>query len=90
MDFFATWEISCAPMKIPHWLLLAFQTRAGNYLRGTVIGHGNVPVKQCLSILKSAGYDGTVAIEFEGMEDPVDAVRIGLANLKRYWNEVSN
>ncbi len=68
----------------------AFQTRAGNYLRGTVIGHGNVPVKQCLSILKSAGYDGTVAIEFEGMEDPVDAVRIGLANLKRYWNEVSN
>lgn len=66
----------------------AFRTRAGNYLRGTIIGHGNVPVKQCLHILKAAGYDGTAAIEFEGMEDPEDALRIGLANLNRYWSEV--
>ncbi len=66
----------------------AFQTRAGNYLRGTIIGHGNVPVKQCLRTLKAAGYDDTIAIEFEGMEDPIDAARIGLANLKRYWDEV--
>lgn len=66
----------------------AFQTRAGNYLRGTVIGHGNVPVKQCLRTLKAAGFDGTVAIEFEGLEPAVDAVRIGLENLKRYWAEV--
>lgn len=66
----------------------AFQTRAGNYLRGTIIGHGNVPVKQCLHILKAAGYDGVIAIEFEGMEEPEDALRIGLSNLKRYWSEV--
>ena len=66
----------------------AFRTRGGNFLRGTVIGHGNVPVKQCLHLLKAAGYDGTVAIEFEGMERPLDAVRIGLANLKKYWSEV--
>ncbi len=65
----------------------AFPTRAGNYLRGTVIGHGNVPVKQCLHILKKAGYDGTIAIEFEGMEPALTAIRIGLANLKRYWEE---
>ncbi len=66
----------------------SFQTRAGNYLRGTIIGHGNVPVKQCLRTLKAAGYDDTIAIEFEGMEDPIEAARIGLANLKRYWDEV--
>jgi len=65
----------------------AFQTRAGNYLRGTVIGHGNVPVKQCLHILKAAGYDDTIAIEFEGMEPGLTAIRVGLANLKRYWDE---
>ena len=65
----------------------AFQTRAGNYLRGTVIGQGNVPVKQCLHILKAAGYDDTIAIEFEGMEPALTAIRIGLANLKRYWEE---
>lgn len=66
----------------------AFQTRSGNYLRGTIIGHGNVPVKQCLHILKKAGYDDTIAIEFEGMEPPLTAIRIGLANLKKYWEEV--
>lgn len=65
----------------------AFQTRAGNYLRGTIIGHGNVPVKQCLHILKTAGYDDTIAIEFEGMEPALTAIRIGLANLKKYWAE---
>lgn len=66
----------------------SFQSRAGNYLRGTIVGHGNVPVKQCLHILKAAGFNGTIAIEFEGLEPPVDALRIGLANLKRYWAEL--
>ena len=28
-----------------------FSSRAGNYLRGTIIGHGMVPVKQCLRVL---------------------------------------
>lgn len=65
----------------------AFQTRAGNYLRGTIIGHGNVPVQQCLHILKKAGYDDTIAIEFEGMEPALTAIKIGLDNLKRYWEQ---
>ena len=66
----------------------AFRSRGGNFLRGTIIGHGNVPVKHCLHLLKAAGFDGTISIEFEGMEPCVDAVRIGLANLKKYWSEV--
>lgn len=61
-----------------------FKSRGGNYLKGTIIGHGNVPVVQCLSILKANGYDGFVAIEFEGMEDNLTAIKIGLANLKRF------
>lgn len=65
----------------------AFRSRGGNFLRGTIIGHGNMPVKQCLHQLKAAGFDGTIAIEFEGLEPPVDGVRIGLANLKKYWSE---
>ena len=52
-----------------------FNTRAGNYLRGSIIGHGEVPVLQCLRILKKAGYDGTVSIEFEGMEDPITGIQ---------------
>lgn len=53
-----------------------FGTRGGAFLRGTVIGHGVVPVEACLCILKNAGYDGTVAIEFEGMEPCEEAVAL--------------
>lgn len=61
-----------------------FQSRAGNYLRGTIVGQGNVPVRQCVRILKKASYDGFIAIEFEGMENALDALEIGLENLRSY------
>lgn len=65
-----------------------FQSRSHNYLKGTIIGHGDVPVTQCLSILKNIGYDSYVAIEFEGMEDAITGITIGYQNLKRYINEL--
>lgn len=61
-----------------------FGTRGGNYLRGAIVGHGNVPVLQCLRILHAHGYDGYVSIEFEGIEDNLSALSIGLENLKNY------
>ena len=61
-----------------------FKSRGGNYLRGAIVGHGEVPVLQCLKILTAAGYDGTVSLEFEGMEDPFEAITIGYNNLKRF------
>ena len=60
-----------------------FPTRAGNRLRGAVLGHGEVPVAQCLGILKRAGYNGIVSLEFEGIEEPVRGITLGLANLRR-------
>lgn len=65
-----------------------FRSRNGNYLRGTIVGQGNVPVKHCLIALKNAGYDGYVAIEFEGMEDCILALQAGNENLKRYISEI--
>ena len=65
-----------------------FRSRGGNYLRGAIIGHGDVPVRQCLYALKRAGYDGFIAIEFEGLEDCILGVGIGLANLRRYISEI--
>jgi sugar phosphate isomerase/epimerase len=65
-----------------------FQSRAGNYLRGSIIGHGDVPVTQCLRVMKKAGYDGVLSIEFEGMEDPLKGIAVGLENLRRYVAEV--
>ena len=61
-----------------------FRSRGGNYLRGSIIGHGNVPVRQCLGNLRRAGYNGYVSIEFEGMEDCVEALKLGKGNLERF------
>ena len=65
-----------------------FKSRGGNYLKGTIIGHGNVPVVQCLQTLKDTGYDGFLSLEFEGMEDNIEALQIGLENLRRYISEL--
>ena len=61
-----------------------FTSRAGNYLRGAIIGHGDVPLMNCLSVMKKANYQGVLSIEFEGMEDPLAGIAIGLENLRRY------
>lgn len=61
-----------------------FKSRRGDYLRGSIIGHGNVRVKSCLDALKTAGYDGYLTIEFEGLEDPIKGIKIGFDNLKKY------
>lgn len=59
-----------------------FKSRGGNYLRGSIIGHGDIPVFQCLSILKASGYDGFVSVEFEGMENCLDGISVGFENLR--------
>jgi len=61
-----------------------FNSRAGNYLSGAIIGHGEVPLLSCLSIMKKHEYDGVLSIEFEGLEHPSVGLRIGFSNLKRY------
>ena len=61
-----------------------FRSRAGNYLRGAIIGHGEVPISACIGIMKRAGYDSTLSIEFEGMEPVLDGIAIGLDNLRRF------
>lgn len=65
-----------------------FKSRAGNYLRGSIIGHGDIPVMQCLSVAKNAGYDGWVSVEFEGLERCIDGIEIGFENLKNMINNI--
>lgn len=65
-----------------------FQSRGGNYLRGAIISHGDVPVIQCLKIMKNTGYNGVISIEFEGMEEAIRGITVGFKNLKRYVSEV--
>jgi len=59
-----------------------FQSRAGNHLRGAIIGHGNVPIVQCLRIMKRDGYNGILSIEYEGIEDVIESIQIGHDNLR--------
>lgn len=59
-----------------------FKTAGENHIRGTVLGHGVVPVAQCIKILRSAGYDGYISLEFEGMEENLPALRTGYNYLK--------
>ncbi len=60
-----------------------FKSRGGNYLRGSIIGHGDIPVYQCLSIAKSSGYDGYISVEFEGMENCLVGIEACFDNLKK-------
>ena len=61
-----------------------FRSRGGNALRGAIIGHGDVPVLQCLRILDAHGYDNYITVEFEGMEEAKKGVACGLKTLKAY------
>jgi len=66
-----------------------FPTRGCNHLRGTIVGHGAVPVQQCLKIMLKSGYEGDLALEFEGLEDPCDAAVKGYAYLSCALNEIN-
>lgn len=58
-------------------------TRGGNYIRGTIVGHGVVPVRQCTAAFKRAGYDGYLTLEFEGCERVEFALEQGAKYLRK-------
>lgn len=64
------------------------RTRGANYLCGAVIGEGVVPIYKCLSILKNAGYDGYVSVEYEGIEDCIAGIKRGFSNLKAFIDKL--
>lgn len=67
-----------------HW----FRSRGGKYLRGAILAQGDLDVYACLKALKDAGYNGHIAIEFEGMEDAKYASAVSLQNARRIWDLV--
>ena len=60
-----------------------FTTLGGNHIRGTILGHGVVPIRSCITALKRVGYDAYVSLEFEGMEECIPAVTAGFEFLKK-------
>jgi sugar phosphate isomerase/epimerase len=74
------WKPGREPKPDETW----FPSRAGNHLRGTILGHGEVSAAQCIEYIKKTGYDRTISLEFEGPEEPLEAVRLGYAFIKAH------
>lgn len=64
-----------------------FRSVYGNYLRGSILGQGDLDIRKIIKDIKTSGFDGNIYIEFEGMEDPLYGTKVSLDNLKRFWSE---
>ncbi len=60
----------------------SFRTRACNRLTGTIVGQGCGKTQQCLDILRQAGFNGYIDVEYEGGEDCI----LALQSAVRYLN----
>ncbi|MFC5464941.1 sugar phosphate isomerase/epimerase family protein [Lederbergia graminis] len=65
-----------------------FRTTAGNYLRGSIFGQGDIDVREIIRIIKNSNYDGYISLEFEGMEECKLGTKVGLENMKRLLAEL--
>lgn len=59
-----------------------FASRGGGHLRGTIVGHGVVPLAYCIDVLRNSGYEGWLSYEFEGMEENIPAIKAGYQVLR--------
>ncbi|KKI89035.1 sugar phosphate isomerase [Bacillus sp. SA1-12] len=64
-----------------------FKTSNGNFLRGAIVGQGDIKIREIVKLIKASGYDGYITLEFEGMEECRAASKIGMDNIRRFWNE---
>jgi sugar phosphate isomerase/epimerase len=65
-----------------------FATPTKIALRGAIAGHGVLDLPAQLALLKKSGYDGYLSLEFEGMEEPTEAVTLGLNYLREVLREI--
>ena len=52
-------------------------SRGCNYWQGAAVGDGDVDVKKCVEVLKRAGYEGYLSIEYEGKDDCIEGIMRG-------------
>lgn len=57
--------------------LRCFETRGKNYLVPVALGEGDVKLDKSLQILKAAGYDGYLSVEYEAAHDCIEGIRFG-------------
>lgn len=64
-----------------------FRTSNDNYLRGSIVGQGDINIRAIVKLIKDSGYVGNITLEFEGMEECRAASKIGMDNIRRIWDE---
>lgn len=65
-----------------------FSSTGGKWLRGAIVGQGDINMPEIVKIVKNSGYDGYISIEFEGMEECKLGTKLGLDYIKRMWEEL--
>lgn len=61
-----------------------YESLGGARYAGAAVGEGVVDLEACVTALRETGFDGWLSIEYEGEEDPLDAVPRCVANARRY------
>ncbi len=59
-----------------------FATPTAIALRGAIVGHGAIDIPTQLKLLRRAKYTGYLSLEFEGIEEPVQGIKLGLEYLR--------
>ncbi|QMV41190.1 sugar phosphate isomerase/epimerase family protein [Cohnella cholangitidis] len=67
-----------------------FKSNGGSYLRGAIVGHGDLDIRSALRIVRDSGYEGYLSVEFEGMEPCVNATKLAFNNVRRLWEQVNS
>jgi sugar phosphate isomerase/epimerase len=65
-----------------------FRSAGGKYLRGAILGQGDLDMYKILGSVKKSGFNGHILVEFEGMEDCLYGTRVSLDNLKQIYQSV--
>jgi sugar phosphate isomerase/epimerase len=64
---------------------------SGPFVRGSVIGEGDLDVPGCLNSVVRAGFDGPFVVEFEGPSgDPREAARKGVERVRVILNQLAS
>lgn len=65
-----------------------FRSAGGTYLRGAIVGAGDLRLADLLRAVSHGGYDSYLAVEFEGLEDCELGASEGMKQTREIWNAV--
>ena len=62
------------------------ESLGGRMLRGSILGQGDIDVVSIARDIRDSGYDGSISLEFEGIEECRSATYTGLQTLKNLFD----